>query len=77
MGVNMKLDIAWPRRCFQRRRHQEIWLLEAILLERKLVGDRPSMQVVCRLGVIDESRTNDTGAQGQILGLPIPCPKVR
>jgi hypothetical protein len=40
MGVNMKLDIAWPRRCFQRRRHQEIWLLEAILLERKLVGDR-------------------------------------
>ena len=29
------------------------------------------------MGVIDESRTNDIGAQGQILGPPIPCPKVR
>src|SRR5690349_17149064 len=59
----MKFDIAWPRRVFQRRRRGEVWLIEAVLLERKLLGDKPSMQIVCRLACIDEAKTGDISAQ--------------
>jgi hypothetical protein len=58
----MKFDIAWPRRCFQRRQNEAVWLIEAVLLERKLLGDKPSMQIVCKLAVIDESKTGDISA---------------
>jgi hypothetical protein len=54
----MKFDIAWPRRYLERRNHP-IWLIEAILLERKLIVDQPLLQLVCRLACIDEDRISE------------------
>jgi hypothetical protein len=59
--------IAWPRKCLtssHRRLHEEreVWMLEAQLLERRLVGGRPRLQLVCRLASIDETEAHADGA---------------
>ena len=51
--MSERFDIAWPRRYLERRRHST-WLVEAVLLERKLIAGQPRMQLVCRLACIDE-----------------------
>jgi hypothetical protein len=56
-----KFDIAWPRRYFQRHRHEETWLLEAVLCERRLLDGRPQMQTICRLPSIPEEHANPDG----------------
>ena len=45
--------IAWSRRYLERCKHST-WLVEAVLLERKLIAGQPRMQLVCRLACIDE-----------------------
>ena len=57
-----RFDIAWHRRCVQRRYRQD-WLIEAILLERKLLDGKPHMSIVARLACIIEDRTGDLDAQ--------------
>jgi hypothetical protein len=60
--MSQRFDVAWPRRYLERRKHST-WLVEAVLLERKLVAGRPSLQLVCRLACIDEDRTGEIAAQ--------------
>jgi hypothetical protein len=57
-----KFEIAWPRKFFQRRRNEGVWLLEATLLERKILDGKPRMQIVCRLATIDEEHVSTDGA---------------
>ena len=51
----MKFAIAWSRR-YQEWRRRETWLLEAILLERRLLNGKPQLQTICRLAAINEER---------------------
>jgi hypothetical protein len=53
-----KFDIAWPRRYLEQRKHST-WLVEAVLLERRLIAGQPRLQLVCRLACIDEDRTDE------------------
>jgi hypothetical protein len=62
--MTQKFDIAWPRKFFQRRRHEGIWLIDAVLLERKLgVDGKPTMQIVAKLASINEDRTDALDAR--------------
>jgi hypothetical protein len=56
--MNHRFDVAWPRRYLERRKHST-WLVEAVLLERKLVAGQPQLQLVCRLACIDEDKTDE------------------
>jgi hypothetical protein len=58
-----RFSVCWPRRAFQRRRHEVIQLLDCVLCERKLDTGRPSTQVICRLGTIPEAKLGDIAAQ--------------
>jgi hypothetical protein len=37
-------------------------LLEATLLERRLLDGKPQMQIICKLAAIDEEHANENGA---------------
>ena len=54
--MSERFAIAWPRRYLERRKYPT-WLIEAVLLERKLIAGQPRLQLVCRLACIDEDRT--------------------
>ena len=58
-------DIARNRRHLEWRRQLENapWLIEAVLLERVLLGGGPQLRIVCRLAAIEEDRTSDAAAQ--------------
>jgi hypothetical protein len=57
-------EIAWTRRTgHQWRKNADGWIIEAVLTERAIVGDRPAIKVVCRLAVIAEDRLDDVGAR--------------
>jgi hypothetical protein len=56
----MPFEIIWYERHPWRQRPGKT-LTEAVLLERKLIGDRPMTQVVCRIAAIDANRINDPG----------------
>jgi hypothetical protein len=56
-------EIAWPRKHVEwRGRPRENWLVEAVLLERRLFNGRPQMQLVCRLASISEDHAHADGA---------------
>jgi hypothetical protein len=42
-------DIAWPRKRLEWRRRDEVWLIEAVLLERRILNGKPQMQIICTL----------------------------
>jgi len=56
-----KFDIAWPRKHVEWRR-RETWRLEAVLLERRIVDGKPSMQIICTLASINEDEAHADGA---------------
>jgi hypothetical protein len=57
-----RFDIAWPRKHLQWRRRDDVWLIEAVLLERRIVNNKPQMQIVCRLASISEDEAHADGA---------------
>jgi hypothetical protein len=58
-----KFSVCWPRRAFQRRRHETVQLLDCVLCERKIDTGRPSMQIICKLASIPEDKCEDIAAQ--------------
>ena len=56
----MPFEIIWCERHPWRRRPGKT-LTEAVVLERKLIGDRLTTQVVCRVAAIDANRIDDPG----------------
>jgi hypothetical protein len=56
-----KFDIAWPRKHLEWRR-REVWKVEAVLLERRLLNGKPSMQIICTLASISEDEAHADGA---------------
>jgi hypothetical protein len=59
-------DIAWTRRTgHQWRKHPDGWVIEANLVERVLLDDRPALRIVCRLVVIAEDKLDDVAARDQ------------
>jgi hypothetical protein len=62
--MSRRFDIAWPRKVLQWRRRErgEVWMVEAVLLERRLCGDKPAMQMICKLASIDEEHASPEGA---------------
>jgi hypothetical protein len=52
-------DIAWTRRTgHQWRKNADGWVVEATLVERVLLDDRPALRIVCRLAVRTGSTTS-------------------
>jgi hypothetical protein len=57
-------DVAWTRRAAHqwRKKNADEWVCEAVLVERVIVGDKPAIKVVCRLGTIGEDLLDDISA---------------
>ena len=62
--MSKRFDIAWPRKHLEWRRHSqaEVWLLEVVLLERRLLNGKPQMQIICKLASIDEEHASPNGS---------------
>jgi hypothetical protein len=52
-----RFDIAWVRKHVEWRR-RETWKVECVLLERRLLHGKPSMQIICIIGAIDEEHAS-------------------
>jgi hypothetical protein len=58
-------DVVWHRRRLEWRSNAERapWIIEAILLERVLLGRKPAMKIVCKIASIHEDHVNETAAR--------------